>query len=628
MVTRTIQLPDGTTATYDNVPENVTTRELYARARKDYPDAFGENVGLLSDTLRSIQGGMVRGIRGALDVPRQAAGGALMWALNKLGLKEQADYLARGYNAQDEAIEKIAQALGANYRPGNQNTKYIGAMAQGAASALSPQKWPLALGVVTGVGTQAVDDLGLGPAASVGVAFGTPLAAALTRRYIFPGQGGEPVAAALGVTEGPFGYKRSSLRKAKASLQAAQGVVQRAASEGVTLTPAQAIQQPFAQKHPLVGLQESVALSERGAARLQPLLAQQAKEADALFDRIINTAKESGKYTKDLADAKSLYELARKDPVNQSIRQAAVKALKGSRFYETAGTDQRRYLDNLIEMINRQDVLKIPATTTIVAPEMRKLLPGGKKVTVPEKKVTIPEQRIDVPITTQGQLLDVRMQAEKGFDTAREVGKAVRAVARDKLNYMRNPKVIVADSLYGPASEKEKLVGLLEEAKRKAYSTGQPDAAAARAAFSVYGHPASAQREAWNAQVAATPFESKETPARIADMLDIAARTGYGRRTAGDIIPSTYGEAKASGPSVAASATGLSGGRSVLLSFVPAIRQRYIEREARILADALTDPSGKKLMALLLYHPDKELMYNFLRTATIGNAQREGPPEE
>lgn len=638
---RKIKLPDGQEVIYDDVPVTVMDSAIRARAAADpeFQKHFrGVNVkawiagqapsGQLEDVGRSALGGLSRGtIEGANALWRKAPSGLAMMALDAAGAEGPLKSLIGVSKKADELQTRAVEATGGSYKPQTTAGRYTYAGTQGVGGALSSgtvNPWALALGGVTGTALQGAEDANLGPFAQTAIALGLPISATLLRRTLFPKLGYDEVQAAMGVPKREW-YKvgkSKELRAAEQALKDARRVAAEADDQGLTLLPAQAIQQPNAPQSGIINLQNRVTPSTAGATTLKPVLDMQAAQANEIVDTVIATAKESGRYANDLAAARSFYEMLRNQPLTPASVSNIVRQLKGSPLYQTKGTDQHKFLSKIIDMLEQQGT----ATT-----------PGGQQVTqtivqsgrsqVPLLGVqNIPPQQVPLPARTQGQLLDIRAQAAKGFPDVQGIPQAQRAEARTALNLGRSPEIEGLDTAYGPAMDKQNFVQRLEEGAATARG-GSPEMVGSNFAAGVRGAPGSTTQQEWMKALNPVQFEQPDTASKIASLLTMLERTGYGRGGTRRIEPNEFGQARSSAPVAITAAAGLRP-RSSPLALLPPIREKMLELETQKLAEALADTSGRKLAKLLTYDPNKELIRNMLTSMGIGYGLETTPTGE
>jgi hypothetical protein len=468
---------------------------------------------------------------------------------------------------------------------------------------------------------QGASDAGLGEGAQLAIAFGLPVGAALSRRTLFPKLGYDEAQAALGVPQrpwyavGPDRPKRDAVRQVREGQQ----VVREGREQGLGLTIAQGIQEPGGPQSGIINLQNRITPTTAGATTIKPILDAQVGQANRLVDDVISMAKETGKYKNDLDQARAMYELFRSQPLDGISRADIVRRLRNSPLYETRGTEQHKFLSRVIDMLENQGTTTIPASSQVTT-TMQNGLPILGVTQTPAK--TVP-----VPANTQGQLLDIRQQVSEGFPDQPGIRQAVRAEARTALNEGRTMGVRGVDDQFGSARDKENFVKRLEEGAQTVRSTGDQDVVGARFVREVRGQPGSTQRQEWQDALNPTQFELPDTGHRIAQALTLLERTGYGRSGARSLDPHEYGQARASAASMGTTAAGLSGQRR-LLAVVPPLREKIMAAETQKIAEALADPTGKKLMKLVRYNPNDEMARNILLSLGIGYGLENAPTGE
>jgi hypothetical protein len=498
-----------------------------------------------------------------------------MMGLDAVGAEGLLDKFVKGSRAVDEGVGKAVEATGGHYKPQTTAGRYLGAATQGVGSALSGgglSPWAMALGGVTGLGMQGAEDANLGPAAQMAIAFGLPLGAAAARRTLFPKLGYDEVQAAMGVPKRPWYSIGGSpeLKAANQQIKAARPVMREAEQQGVSLLPAQAIQQPNAPQSGIINLQNRITPTTAGAVSLKPTLDVQAQQANVLVDNVLSMARESGKYATDLDAARGLYQMLANQPLNPATRQQVVLALQNSPMMRTQGTDQHKFLTRVIGMLENQGTQQVPASTVNATAAG----PGG----VPLLNVqNIPAYSVPLPAQTQGQLLDIRQKAAQGYPDTQGVTQAMRAETRTALNQGRSPQVEAIDTQFGPAMDKQNFVQRLEQAAATA-RMGPAEMAGANFASRARGAPGSTTRQEWQDALGPTKFENPDTAERIGRALTLLERTGFGRGGTRRLDPNEFGDARGSGAVALTAAAGLRP-RSTPLALLSPVREKMLSME-------------------------------------------------
>lgn len=639
---RKLKLPDGREVVYEGVPVTVTDEGLRrkAAADPDFAPAFkGVNLdtwikdgtpGLGEDIARSAVGGLSRGvIEGGDAVWRKAPSGLAMMGLDALGAEGALGGLTRASRTADEAVGKAVEATGGHYKPQTTAGRYVGAATQGVGGSLATggfSPWAMALGGATGLGVQGAEDANLGPAAQLAIAFGLPLTATAARRTLFPKMGYDEVQAAMGVPRRPW-YSTSlrqqpEVQAANQQLRGAQQTIRDAGQQGVTLLPAQALQQPNAPQSGIINLQNRVTPTTAGATSIKPILDQQVAQANQLVDNIIGMARESGRYADDLAASRTFYQYLRGQELSPGAVSNIVQQLRSSPMYATRGTSQHNFISRVIDMLENQGTAVAPGGTQVT----RTMVDAGRDRVPLLGLRDVPDTPVRLPANTQGNLLDIRAQAATGWPDLPGVPQVQRAEARTALNTGRSPEIAALDEAYGPAMDKQNFVQRLEEAARAARERN-PEMVGANFAANARGAPGSTTRQEWSRAIDPVQFEQANTAERIANALTVAERTGFGRGGTRAIEPNEYGQARSSAASAATAAAGLSP-RAWPLSIIPGVRQKMMEAETAKIAEALADPTGRRLTELLNYDPNRELVANILRSIGIGYGMESAPTGE